>query len=81
MSSTSTTNECVYNIIIVVNNIIQYELAVKTLNNANANNFRDLLTQFDTKLINAIKDISESFINLNDCFSLVYCFDCKYFSD
>ena len=72
MSSTSTTNECVYNITIAVNNSILYELAVKTLNNANANNFRDLLvrTRTDTELLDAIKDFSKSFMDLNGCLSL-----------
>ena len=71
MSSTSTTNECVYNITIAVNNVIQYELAVKILNNAEANNFRDLLVPIrtDTQLLNALKDLSESFMDLNNCLS------------
>ena len=68
MSSTSTTNKRVHVINIPVNHVIQCDLAVKNLNNTEANSFQDLCIriQTNTKLVDALMDFRKSFTNLND---------------
>ena len=72
MSSTSTTNKRVHVINIPVNHVIQCDLAVKNLNNTDANSFQDLLIRIQTniELVDALRDFRKSFMDLNDCLSL-----------
>ena len=68
MSLTSITDECTKETIYILTNIIQNEL-ITTTNVIEANALRELLIriQTDTKLLNAIIEFNESFLNLSDC--------------
>ena len=70
MSLTSITDECTKETIYILTNIIQNEL-ITTTNVIEANALRELLIriQTDTKLLNAIIEFNESFLNLSDCWN------------
>ena len=61
--SETSTDEHVRNIAIDANNVIQYELVIKTLNNTDANGFRDMLIQIRTDpcFLDALTNFSHSF--------------------
>ena len=70
MSLTSITDECTKESIYILTNIIQNEL-ITTTKVIEANALRELLIriQTDTKLLNAIIEFNESFLNLSDCWN------------
>ena len=68
MSLNSIIYECTNETICILTKIIQNEL-ITTTNDIEANALRELLIriQTDTKLLNAIIEFNESFLNLSDC--------------
>ena len=68
MSLNSILDECTKETTYILTKIIQTELTTTT-NDIDANALRELLIriQTDTKLLNAIIEFNESFMNLSDC--------------